>query len=88
MRVGQTRRRDFLEASIVQALEQIGCTVLAVSGKGCPDLLVHSRGRWVLMEVKGPSGKLTPAQKAVLAVAPYPVVRSVSEALALFQVQA
>jgi Holliday junction resolvase len=87
-RVGQTRRRDANERNIIVALEQIGVIVLPVSGPGCPDLLCYCprEARWLPIEVKGPSGKLTRAQVNVRRVAAYPVVRSVEEALALFGV--
>lgn len=88
MRVGQARKRDFGEAAIVSALESIGVTVRRVSGEGVPDLLCHSRGIWLPIEVKRPRGHLTPAQKALYQLAPYPVVERPEEALALFGVRA
>lgn len=81
--------RDKSEPAIVSALRQVGAHVLKLSGKGVPDLLVFYRGRWTPLEVKTPKadrmhGNLeafTPAQKAVMAVAPYPVVETVEAAL-------
>jgi len=45
---------DANQAEIVKALRKCGCTVTLLHrvGKGCPDLLVGSRGVNVLMEVK------------------------------------
>lgn len=86
MRVGQSRKRDWNEASIVAALRGIGVDVWRMSGEGLPDLLTHSRGKWLPIEVKRPRGKLTPAQKALRAIAPFPVVETDAEALALFGV--
>lgn len=87
MRVGQSRKRDWQERSIISELEAIGVTVIPISGVGAPDLLCYSRGTWLAMEVKGPRGRLTSAQVAMRAKAPYPVVRSVAEALTLFGVR-
>lgn len=52
-------RRDGNHAAIVQALRDVGCTVLdlAMVGGGCPDLLAARGGRMVLIEVKNPEGK-------------------------------
>ena len=57
-------KRDANERAIVEALRWVGCAVQTLEqGKGCPDLLVcDETGRMVLMEVKEPGGKLTPAQ--------------------------
>lgn len=85
-RVGQARKRDANEKAIVSALEAAGCVVLRVSGVGVPDLFVwHPRVGWQPLEVKAPKGKLTQAQMVQLA--PFHVVRSEAEALALFGVQ-
>lgn len=60
---------DQNQASIVQALRTVGCSVLPLHavGHGCPDLLVARAGDMVLIEVKDgakpPSArKLTPDQ--------------------------
>ncbi len=81
MRVGQRRRRDAVEASIVQALRCAGWEILFISGPGAPDLLGYKRGVWLPFEVKSPKGKLTPAQVRRQAVAPCPIVSSIEEAL-------
>lgn len=87
--------RDKSEPAIVQALEGVGAYVLKLSGKGVPDLLVHFRGTWTPIEVKTPKQDrlrgnremFTPAQRAVRAVAPYPVVTTADEALRLIGAQ-
>jgi Holliday junction resolvase len=78
-RVGQVRRRDLNEGAIVEALEGVGAHVTRLSGKGAPDLLIRFRGNLVAVEVKSGTGKRTDAQEA----SQWPIVRSVSEALAL-----
>jgi len=66
MRVGGAgKRRDANEPEIVDALQQLGCRVKYVSGRGLPDLLVRVPGpsqRWVPLEVKTSTGKKTEAQ--------------------------
>ena len=97
MRVGQARKRDTVEAAIVSALREIGVTVLRISGAGAPDLLCHARGVWLPIEVKHArprrvltdtkSRSLTPAQCLTYAVAPFPIVTSVADALSLFGIR-
>ena len=77
-RVGQARRRDANEKAICEALRAAGATITKVSGVGAPDLLVRFRGRVYGLEVKGPKGKRTAAQRK----SKWPVVRSATEALA------
>lgn len=55
-------KRDSNEPAIVQALTTAGCTVVRLSAKGCPDLLVGLDGVNYLIEVKEPKGKLTDDQ--------------------------
>lgn len=89
MRTGQARKRDYNEREIVDVLRALGVTVIPVSGEGAPDLLCwHWREGWVPIEVKHARGQLTAAQTKLRAQAPYPVVRSVAEGLALFGVTA
>lgn len=85
-------RVDRNHSEIVNALERCGCSVqsLASLGRGCPDLLVGSRGadgesRNLLIEVKAPKGTPTPDQiewasgwRGQMAI-----VRSVEEAIAV-----
>ena len=87
MRVGQVRKRDHNEEQIVKALRKLGVVVHRLSGPGLPDLLTHYQGKWSVIEVKKPRGKLTDAQCNTRALAPFPVVESVSQALALFGVR-
>lgn len=56
-------KRDSNEAEIVEFLRKHGCTVDRISGTGVPDLLVGYHGKNILMEVKMPGKKLTPAQE-------------------------
>ena len=79
-------KRDWNEEAIVRALEAIGVDVWRVSNPGLPDLLTHQRGVWLPIEVKGPRGRLTNQQAVMRRRVTFPVVRSVTEALALFGV--
>ena len=63
-------RVDENQQEIVNALRQVGCSVVSLApiGDGCPDLLVGHRGRNLLLEVKDgakpPSKrKLTPDEE-------------------------
>ena len=89
MRVGQSRRRDTNEAQIVQAWAAIGVLSWPISGPGLGDRLTYcpATGVWLPVEIKSASGRFTRQQRAVRAVAPYPAVRSVAEAVALFGVR-
>jgi len=60
-------KRDANEPEIVEALELSGWTVIPVSDTGVMDLLCIRRGVVKLLEVKGPKGKLTPAQEKTFA---------------------
>lgn len=66
-------RRDANEPSIVKCLKRYGASVIRLSSKGAPDLLVCYRGRVVLMEVKTAKGRATSAQEATSAEG-WPVV--------------
>ena len=77
MRVGQARRRDRVEKSIVEALRKAGGHVTRISGQGAPDVLCSYRGTLYAFEIKGKSGTQTTAQVATN----WPIVRSVDEAL-------
>lgn len=87
-------KKDWNQGAIVDALRAIGVTVFVLNAEGLPDLLTHDiRGRacsmgcaWLPIEVKRPRGKLTPAQKGTRSIAPFPVVETVDQALALFGV--
>lgn len=51
------QKRDDNEDDIVKALRGAGATVMHLSGKGVPDLLVGYHGHTLLIEVKNPDGK-------------------------------
>lgn len=53
-------RVDANQAEIVSALRKAGATVelLHAVGGGCPDILAGYLGRNLLMEIKGPGGRL------------------------------
>lgn len=58
-------KRDANEREIMDALIAAGATVVQLSDKGAPDLLVGLHGINYLIEVKERKGKLTPAQVAL-----------------------
>jgi Holliday junction resolvase len=80
-------RVDVNQNEIVQALRQIGCTVILLHkvGSGVPDLLVGFRGITYLLEVKQAKGKTNLLQEQWYAQwngrAPN-VVRTIEEAIA------
>ncbi len=60
-------RRDKPESEIVQAARQIGASISRLDANyqsGVPDLLIGFRAVNVLVEVKGPAGKLLDSQVA------------------------
>lgn len=78
-RGGGKKRRDANEPEILDALRRCGYDCWQVGGTGLPDLLVRSkrcRTLFYALEVKTETGRLTDQQGA------FPVVRSVSEAMA------
>ena len=77
-------KRDGNEKAVVAALRKLGVQVWRISGAGVPDLLCHYRGRWSVIEVKKKRGRLTDAQLNTRALAWFPVIESVEQALALF----
>lgn len=91
MRTGQTRRRDALEPAVVRAWAAIGIQSWAISSPGFADRICYDAQRriWLPVEIKsGAAGTVTPAQQRARQAAPYPIVRSVAEGLALFGVTA
>ncbi len=89
MRRGHKGRVDKNHGIVVEALEKAGAQVqsLASVGEGCPDLMAWYRGRVVLLEVKGPKGKLTADQAAFIKKGwPVWVVTTPDEAIAALQV--
>lgn len=75
-------RRDSNEASIIEALERMGCHVEQISGPGLPDLLVSRAGRWYVAEIKTAKGRKTKAQNkfAEAARAHVEILRTVDDA--------
>jgi len=79
-RGGGRKRRDANEPAIIDALRKSGCQVWQVSGTGLPDLLcLTPRGDYVPLEVKTAKGTLTKVQAQQ--ANPWPIVRSVDEAM-------
>src|SRR5512139_2742958 len=78
-------RVDANQSDIVLALRAAGCSVehTHMVGNGFPDLAVSRNGHTVLMEVKMPGGKLTPAEQRFRDEwqGEYHVVHSAEEAL-------
>lgn len=72
-------RRDANEGPIVDALRKVGCRVWFLGGTGNPDLLVERGGRFYPLETKQPKGRRTQNQADI----PWPVVRTVEDALAV-----
>ena len=81
----QTGTPDANQASIVEALEKIGCTVYDIDKP--VDLLVEFRGLWCVLEVKTKKGKLEKSQERFFekVKAPAFIVRDVVEATAAVQ---
>ncbi len=62
------RKKDSTHAMVLEALRAYSWTVLDISRAPlCVDLVIAKAGRVVLVEVKDRTGKLTEAQKALLA---------------------
>jgi len=76
-RVGQSRRRDANESSIVRDLRKAGVDVCQISGAGAPDLLLRFRGVHLGVEVKTTSGRRTKAQEETQ----WPIIRSAKDAM-------
>ena len=81
-------RADNNQKEIIEALRQIGASVLVLSqvGGGCPDLLIGFRNQSILMEVKTKKGKLKPEQIEFIyrwRGNQVQIVRSVEEAIEL-----
>ena len=82
-RGGAGKRRDQNEPEVIQALEAVGAQVWQLSGRAIPDLLAWYRGRPFVMEVKTEKGKQKPSQVGT----PWPIVRTVEQALATIGVK-
>lgn len=78
-------RRDVNEAEIIEALTRAGASVVQLSSKGVPDLLVGIDGTNYLIEVKTPEGKLTTDQIEFFETwrGQRHVARTIEEALAI-----
>ena len=63
----QRARKDLNQEAIVDALKAHGASVYVSNNAALPDLVVGSRGRTFLLEVKSDSGKLTRAQETFFA---------------------
>jgi len=64
--VRRAAKVDLNHLDCVLALRKAGFLVYRLSDAAIPDLLVGKRGSglgWLLLEVKGPDGELTPAQR-------------------------
>jgi hypothetical protein len=83
---------DLNQPAIVDALRKVGVSVVSLAsvGNGIPDLLAAKNDKVWLIEVKGPKGKLTPAQVEFMSTWPgvVHIVRNVDDALRLVGVQA
>ena len=78
--------RDDAEAAIVQTLRKGGASVVLVTTKDAPDLIIGFRGATTLAEVKTGRRKLKPGQVAFAATwrgGPLVTLRTVDDALAL-----
>jgi len=78
-------RRDKNEAEIINTMELAGASVLSLSSKGVPDLLVYFRGKHYLIEIKSSKGHLTKDQKVFHGKwkGPIHIVRSIDDALSV-----
>jgi len=79
-------RTDHNQAAIVNTFRKAGCLVVDLHevGGGCPDLLICTRGKVALVEVKSKRGTFTPAQiEFHQAGWPVKVVRSCMDAVEL-----
>ena len=80
------KRTDGNHAEIREAMRDAGATVedLSGSGRGVPDTLVRTTDdRLLLVEIKTPTGKLTPAQVKFHKRFPVHIVRTVEQAVEL-----
>jgi len=78
-------KRDKNEPEIIQAFEEMGCSVTRLNAP--MDLLIGHEGLNLIVGVKTKAGKLTPAQKEFISrhKGTYAVVRSVEEAKQLIE---
>jgi len=79
-------RTDKNSIEIVRVLRQLGFLVFDCSrvGQGFPDLAITKAGKVSLVELKTPTGKLTPDQVRFMQAGwPVKVVRTIEDVLAL-----
>lgn len=85
------KRTDANQAEIMWALRRCGAHVidLHIIGGGVPDLLVWYDGRYTLVEIKSPEGRLNTREREWLAAWPgeVAVVRSEEEALQAIRIR-
>lgn len=77
-------KRDKSESEIVEAMRGVGASVLYLSMKDAPDVLIGFRGRDYLAEIKTGKGKVRPGQAEWhenWQGSPVLVLRNVDEAL-------
>jgi hypothetical protein len=79
--------KDLLQIDIVYGLLQLGVVVCILNQEGVPDLLTFWQGRWLPLQITTDSRALTQAQTELYQAAPFPVVRSLEDALSLFRVK-
>jgi len=79
LRGGARKRRDKIEADIIAHLRARGAQTWQLSGRSVPDLLVWYHGHSTVLEIK--SGKAPLSTVQAHDQNPWPIVRSVSEAL-------
>jgi hypothetical protein len=87
---GLARRVDNTQREITAALRAAGCSVAILSdlGRGVPDLIVATpAGDNILIEIKSPGGKLTPAEAEFIAgwLGPVFVVSDIDQALTVIR---
>ena len=79
-------KRDANEPHVIEALERAGGQVWPISSAGGPDLLVLTpQGTWLPLEVKNPAGRNRATARQTAARAPWPIIRTPEEAVALLK---
>ena len=76
-------KRDDAEPEVVEALTQLGASVVRLSGRDVPDLLIGWRGITLAAEVKTGKAKLKPGQASFQARwsgSPVAVLRNATDA--------
>ena len=85
--INRRKRRDGNHREVLDAFKVAGWRVIDTSqlGDAVPDAVVCKAGRWVAVEIKTPTGKLTAQQQSWHADWPgeTAIIRSVSDVLEL-----